>query len=319
MFLLFREWSQLRRTSRPTSGAASKTLATGWPRRRSSGEHNTPIYEHASSRPNPCVSSRDRARNTRAFAAVVHTAQRRARRTLPPSHVRRHDLINDEMESQAQRERDEATALLERRRREEEVRGALPVLRPAAHGQAAAQPPQWALRHMAVLLPTGSSQSARGGGRAPAGRQGGVREACRDRRAGGARARGAASGARACDVGAGGRRAPQLRPCDDDREAHHHTSGRHAPTRHQHDPLWQPLSSRPACGHAPQSLPAAPPRVQVRIPRTVLITGASSPAGRALRSHWGPSRAKSAFCSLRRALLMPQVNAGSLYRGGKRA
>ena len=31
-----------------------------------------------------------------------------------------------------------------------------------------------------------------------------------------------------------------------------------------------------------------------------------------------PSRAKSAPRSLRRVLLMPQVNAGSLYRGGKR-
>ena len=32
----------------------------------------------------------------------------------------------------------------------------------------------------------------------------------------------------------------------------------------------------------------------------------------------GPSRAKSASRSLRRALLMPQVNTGSLYRCGKR-
>ena len=32
----------------------------------------------------------------------------------------------------------------------------------------------------------------------------------------------------------------------------------------------------------------------------------------------GPSRAKSALCSLRRALLMPQVNTGSLYRCDKR-
>ena len=34
--------------------------------------------------------------------------------------------------------------------------------------------------------------------------------------------------------------------------------------------------------------------------------------------HAGPSRAKSASRSLRRALLMPQVNTGSLYRCGKR-
>ena len=33
----------------------------------------------------------------------------------------------------------------------------------------------------------------------------------------------------------------------------------------------------------------------------------------------GPSRAKSAPRSLRRALLMPQVNPGSLYRCGKRS
>ena len=37
-----------------------------------------------------------------------------------------------------------------------------------------------------------------------------------------------------------------------------------------------------------------------------------------LRRRRGPSRAKSAPRSLRRALLIPQVNAGSLYRGGKR-
>ena len=35
-------------------------------------------------------------------------------------------------------------------------------------------------------------------------------------------------------------------------------------------------------------------------------------------SAYGPSRAKSASRSLRRALLTPQVNAGSLYRCGKR-
>ena len=33
---------------------------------------------------------------------------------------------------------------------------------------------------------------------------------------------------------------------------------------------------------------------------------------------WGPSRAKSASRSLWRALLMSQVNTGSLYRRGKR-
>ena len=38
----------------------------------------------------------------------------------------------------------------------------------------------------------------------------------------------------------------------------------------------------------------------------------------ALLSEAGPSGAKFAFCSLRRALLMPQVDPGSLYRRGKR-
>ena len=38
----------------------------------------------------------------------------------------------------------------------------------------------------------------------------------------------------------------------------------------------------------------------------------------ALPNDHGPSRAKSASCSLRRALLMPQVHPGSRYRCGKR-
>ena len=45
---------------------------------------------------------------------------------------------------------------------------------------------------------------------------------------------------------------------------------------------------------------------------------ASTPGGSRQTSAAGPSRANFASRSLRRALLMPQVNTGSLYRCGKR-
>ena len=40
--------------------------------------------------------------------------------------------------------------------------------------------------------------------------------------------------------------------------------------------------------------------------------------GEVLTQNYGPSRVKSASRSLRRALLMPQANTGSIYRCGKR-
>ena len=47
-------------------------------------------------------------------------------------------------------------------------------------------------------------------------------------------------------------------------------------------------------------------------------TGAMAPLALQACAGSGPSRAESASRSLRRALLMPLVNPGSLYRSGKR-
>ena len=60
-------------------------------------------------------------------------------------------------------------------------------------------------------------------------------------------------------------------------------------------------------------------RAECRIPKRVRDEMVAWSQAECMTADWmRPSRAKSALRSLRRALLMPRVNPGSLYRCGKR-